>query len=347
MDKGIKVREKVIDAYRGVAIVLMMIQHAGLYFLTDLDSVEYVLVVIFSRLSMPMFLVIAGFCVSMTYDLKVNEFNRKKYLGNLIKRVAVLFVFGTLVNLAQYLGSLGPSALDHLSYAQSEMFKAFTYINVIHMIWMAILMCGFIRLSNDRRPLYIVFFMFLLLGLLNIEKVSHLGEISFCNVLKWLFLSGEYAFGQWSIYALLGVIAHDIYKVPPPAGNRLVSMGEGLILGGMMLYIVGFSGDLMTNGLSFMALITGFMLILYHLIFFFSKNNPTAPLIVGLAAFGRHSLSIYVVHQYLFISIPKVAGFANSGSLFTSVVIFIAFIIWAYASIRYIEAKRGYFPRYV
>lgn len=90
-----------IDALRGLAIVLMVLNHSALYLLdSSLDPFRHYLVYITVSLSAPLFLLLVGFSLSLSFyrspqGVSTDPFKRYwKY----IKRAVVLIVVGYLLN---------------------------------------------------------------------------------------------------------------------------------------------------------------------------------------------------------------------------------------------------------
>jgi hypothetical protein len=63
-----------------------------------------------------------------------------------------------------------------------------------------------------------------------------------------------------------------------------------------------------------------------------------------LADYGRHALFIYVADQFLFITLPALAGFRNKFDNAQTIAVFIIFILIAYILIRLSEKKRNELP---
>ena len=347
MQENLPVRERVIDAYRGLAIALMMLQHSWKYFVKDLMTLEYALIILISRLSMPMFLLIAGFCVSMKYDNKVASVGRKAYLKYLGIRLSGLFIFGLLVNLSRHIANLGPFAFSLGNYLNPSALQQFAYINVIPMIGLSILMCALIRLSGSDKPAIILFALLFLFGMIPHEPAVYVRTDYIQGLLQWIFLTGEYAFGHWSIYAVSGLIIQRIRRSPPSGGFWVLGPAYALIFSAILLISAGFSSDMLSNGVSFMAFVFGFMAIFYHLVHYLSKNAGEIPPMRFLSAYGRHSLSIYVIHSFLFISLPSVAGYSNSVESHDALLIYAGFLALAYALIKKLESMKGIHIRYV
>ena len=89
-----------IDCLRGIAIVLMILQHSTLVLmnLSLVDSTPYILMIILGIFSAPMFLMLVGFCLSLSAERRIEQGEtRYQIREHDLRRGVVLTVFGFLL----------------------------------------------------------------------------------------------------------------------------------------------------------------------------------------------------------------------------------------------------------
>jgi uncharacterized membrane protein len=311
-------RAPVIDILRGCAIVLMIFQHTPLYLLSNAsESFLYTIASCASRIAFPLFLFLAGFSVYLSARKRIPKVGKTRYLMHLVYRVVGLFVLGVVVNLFR-MGS-------------------YSTVNVLHIIGMAVLICGLVIVIDSAsicKLLIAVMLLYSFIGPLQPPEALNSVADYFLSV----FTKGEYSPGMWFIYSFIGLYACWFHRDLLNSWKSILLAAVFLILS-IPLFMVGMSNVEADNRTPFLVLMLSCILISYHLILRLSAAGINTAFRV-LAAYGRHALFIYVAHQFIFITVPALSDFRNKFDIAQTIAVFCIFLLIAYVLIRFFEKKR-------
>ncbi len=308
-------RDRVFDSLRGLAVVLMVWQHTGLYLLTDLTQFYYGYAVLASRLSAPIFLVLAGYFVGSSASRRISVGGRLFFFKRIMYRVFELCVLGLVVNLLRFDGLL--------------------YINILHLIAFGILFCALVYLSGSRVVYFIALascFVYLFSGAGYPFEVMVSSPQS---VLVWFFASGEFPIASWVIYSLIGL---GVFWFGGGVRVDRVFAGEALIITGLLSSLVLDYGSIAVNCVPFMLVVSGFMFLAYQLMLWSRISNPVFS--GFLAAFGRHALGVYVWHLFVFSALTQLLGVSNLLSWPGAALVYLASLFAAYLFVIWFESVR-------
>ncbi|MFH1055530.1 MAG: heparan-alpha-glucosaminide N-acetyltransferase domain-containing protein [Candidatus Altiarchaeota archaeon] len=317
VDSGGRIR--VIDVLRGFAIVLMLFQHTPLFFLNDLDSKLYIHALIASRLSAPLFVLIVGYCIFLSGGRRIERSGRVGFLQHLVFRTFQLMALGCAISIFR--------------------FESIFSLNVIHLIAFAVLFTGLLYLSTSRLAYAVTLTALSTYSLIGPEYNSGILVKTPIDSLAWLMTSGEYPTGSWMVYAIVGLGVAWFLRGVRVRWERIFYLGWILIIASMALVLVGVKFDMVGNSAPFMFFILGAMVFVYVFGAYAARQEEWSFLSNPLAAFGRHSLPIYVVHQFLFITVPRIGMFNNTLNEPEVVLLFLAFLAAAYAVIAAYERR--------
>ncbi len=308
----------VIDALRGFAIMLMLFQHSFLYIIENPEKSDiYIWAIIVSRLSFPLFLMISGYCVGLSAERRIVRDGRRGYLVHSFKRLAYLLALGALVNALR---------LDPV-----------WSINVLHIIGFSVFFASLITLSGSRHTTAITLTVLLAYSCTNPVHNSNVRFDGLWGLLIAFATTGEYPLASWLVYAIVGLGIRQARGKPTVIIENQTLTGLSLILLSLATIYLGIGFNMSSNPLPFILLICGISYIAYDAIAHLNAHVQAAG--EFLSAFGRHALSIYVVHQFLYITVPKVFGFANRLGEIYGAVVLVGFISVAYATIRKLERR--------
>ena len=313
-------RLEFIDFLRGLAVVLMLFQHAPHYFIDDFTDIIYLFVVLVSRLSLPLFLLISGYSVGLSHSNRA-EYGRFHFLKRINTRFIFLILFGLLINAFRF----------------DNVFS----INVIHLIAFSSFICGILLLNKSNKPIILCILMLLLYLSFGPEKISYIFGPTLFSHFIWLALSGEYPISTWFIFSLFGLYAFKIYGTDLSCLLKHRFVFYILVMLSFILPFFGLKIDLFSNSL----LLTIFMIGVNGLLIIFlmdSKLQNNFHLFFNiLKTYGRHALFIYGIHQFFFITLAVKLGLNHSLSIFWVMLIFIAFLIFSYFAINRMEKTFG------
>jgi uncharacterized membrane protein len=264
---------------------------------------------------------LAGFSVCLSARKRIAKAGKMGYLKHLVYRVGELFVLGLVVNFFRM--------------------SSYSSINVLHIIGIAVLMCGLIFVINSAAVcglLITVMFLYSFAGPLQPPEAIN----NIADALLAIFTKGEYPPGMWFIYALIGLYACWFHRDLLDSRRSIVLAAFFLVLS-VPLFMAGMSNVEADNRPPFLLLMLSCILIAYHLILRLSAARTNAAFQV-LAAYGRYALFIYVSHQFLFITLPELFGFRNQFDNAQTIAVFIIFLLIAYVLIRLFEKKRNELP---
>lgn len=223
-------RIHIIDSLRGLAIVLMLLQHIPLFIVEKLNIDSYSIAVILSRFSAPLFFILAGYCTYLSFN--------KNGPMRIIKRAIEIFLYGLLTNVFRH--------------------QALLTINVLISISAFIIICTVILYIKSKYAYYI-----LLIGLLSysfmVPEIVHGGVIH--NTLD-IFKIGEYPIAAWLIYSIigLGLAWLDISKLK----TLLIPFSVISIIYGFLTFALGYYKlSFIENTPPFLFMILGFIVIIY------------------------------------------------------------------------------------
>ena len=120
--------------------------------------------------------------------------------------------------------------------------------------------------------------------------------------------------------------------------NRVVALGLAVAWVSLIVSWFGFSLDASFNSTSFLFFMVGSHVALSSAMSFLGSRGETVFMPGFLAVYGRHSLAVYVVHQFLFITVPRLAGFANTLGAAEAAFLFVGFLGLAWLALRKLES---------
>jgi uncharacterized membrane protein len=310
---SISPRVAMVDYLRGLAIILMLIQHTPLYLLKNLDSDFFGYAILLSRFSAPMFVLLCGYSVCLSARRRIPLYGRIGYFKHLLWRFAYLFACGLLINLIRS--------------------ESLIYMNILFLIAFSTLFSGLLYLSLSR----IAYLTALVTQLGYMFTLPlHYSDILFrgpFDALAWFFLGGEYPLGPWLIYSTVGLgLAWFFGDGKPPI--NITYLGEGLVFWSFILVWWEQGVGAGTNHPPFFFFILGSFAIIYVWLDFLGKRPPTDLLVGCLGVFGRNSLFIYVSHQFLFIAVPRILGFQNTLGEAAVASVFFVYLAASFAILR-------------
>lgn len=311
-------RALVVDALRGVAIVLMLLQHAPLYLLAGFEgSVFYGLGFLVSRLSAPLFFLLAGFSVVLSGSRRIAVQGKPAFMRHVVWRCLTLFAMGFLVNV----------------FTSKELL----FLNVLHVIALMVFFASLLYVSGSRRAYVITLALSLAYCLIGPAVVSDVAVDSPISFVVWLMASGEYPLGPWFVYALVGLGVGLFFSGFHVKWICLFYSGWLLVVLGMLFVPVGYRNSLLANTPPIFFISMGFIMVVYFLLEFMRGWIITAGVVEFLAVYGRHSLALYVGHQFLLGFVPTLLGFRNAFGVVTVLSVFTLFLLLFYAVARLTE----------
>lgn len=286
-------RLEFIDLLRGLAIVLMVINHAGHYLTArPINDWAYLLVYLTVTMAAPLFLFLVGFSLALSHQKNpVQDFSR--YL----KRGLILILFGYLINLFFY--------LDEPLYRGRVLFAIGLSI---------VLAYPFLKLSAKKHfSLWLA--SLAVIGLASFTLFYPALQIfsNFHPVWAEIFLI-EYPIYPWFFLVLLGLAAgHDYVTAKEGSQAGLV---RGWLMTGMFLLLAwliltigyqplspfSFNNDLILNNCWNPSLITWF-LVLGMIYLFLAISHLIVKkkyiLTSALELIGRHALTMYFLQFFV------------------------------------------------
>jgi uncharacterized membrane protein len=302
-------RVDIVDSLRGLAIVLMLFQHSFKYLIEyPEESIIYVWAILLSRLSFPIFLMVSGYCIGLSAEKR----ERFAFFRRIIWRFLFLIIAGSFVSVLR--------------------FGSPTDINVLHIIGFSALIAGMFHLNNRIEPLMGLTLVLFLYSATNPHHHSDVLSESPFHIMLLASTTGEYPPLPWIIYSLLGLIIYQTRDNLKKTGINPTIVGELLILAGLLSAAAGLEVNMTYNSAPFMLLVLGFSAITYDLTKWITEKSPFSK--DFLSTLGRHSLKIYVIHQFLFITLPRIINMENTLKEHIGFMIFLGFLAATYMTIK-------------
>jgi len=317
---GVFGRSLRVDALRGIAIILMLFEHAPLFLLANrtlspLMSYSY----FFSRVSTPLFLLIAGYCLWLSGERRVPSAGKAGFLRHVLRRVLLIFLLGFLVDFFT--------------------FRSLLFLNVLHTIGLSLLFLSLLYVSGSVGGYFLTLCSALFYCFLYPPVFPEVFVRSPGGVLIWLMASGEYPLGSWMVYALLGFgVGRILTGVRFPA-EWLPHAGLALVCASLLCLAIGYPIGAWNSGPPFLFAALGFALWAFYVATFLCGHRRGAFFAGALASFGRHSLPVYIVNMFLFSFAGGLAGLKNSLDSARVLAAFVLFVCLSYAAIRWIESR--------
>ena len=165
-----------------------------------------------------------------------------------------------------------------------------------------------------------------------VQAVSSLG------LLSWFVVGGEYPMASWLVYSVIGLGVGLYLKGLKLDFNRAAALGLAVAWVSLIVSFVGFSLDATWNSTMFLLFVVGSHVAVSSVMSFLGSRGGMNFIPGFLAVYGRHSLLLYVVHQFLFITVPRLAGFANTLGAAEAVFIFVGFLGLAWLALKRLES---------
>jgi uncharacterized membrane protein len=312
-------RLDVVDSMRGLAILLMLLQHSFLFLYAGAGGAAYPYVLLISRLSAPLFVLLAGYCVFLSGKRRTPSSGRLGFLSHILVRVFWLFILGFAVNVM----------------------RSFTWYspNILHLIGFSVLVCSLLFLNSDYRVYSLVLGILVSYSLIGPPHYSSITLGSPIDYLVAFMAVGEYPIGSWVIYSVVGLGLAWFFRDVKWGGARILYVGEGLILLSFVLvYLTGGVG-LSTNRAPFLSFMLGSIAAAYVLLPGISSDSRLSAVGHFLGAYGRHSLATYVIHIFLFSTVFGLLGLGYSLSEPYVLAVFFGFVAVSYPAILAYESR--------
>lgn len=221
-------RIQILDNLRGLAIILMLLQHIPLFLVKNLTTPVYSIAILLSRFSAPLFFLLAGYCTYLSFN--------KNGPVRLVKRSIEIFIYGLITNIFRNQPLLS--------------------INVLTSISAFILICTIILFIRSKYTYLILLFGLIIYSFMSPEIASTI--IHLTDIVN----TGEYPIAPWLIYSIigLGIAWIDKFKTP----KLVVPLSILSILFGLSTLFFGYYNiDFMNNTPPFMFIMLGFIGCIY------------------------------------------------------------------------------------
>ncbi|MFC2154201.1 heparan-alpha-glucosaminide N-acetyltransferase domain-containing protein [Candidatus Altiarchaeota archaeon] len=294
-----------VDALRGLAIILMLTQHAVLFLGGKEEMLARAFVFLVSRLSAPLFFLLVGACLVLSAQRRSEGgASESMILKHFLGRSIYIIILGVILNVFKF------------DYAWE--------LNVLHTIAFSILLAA---------PFVIIREWWLVLLPILVVLKSSLKVFSFDGISLWgwetfwslPFYTGEYRLLPWSALFLLGVI---MGKMIVQKRSHQLFLSFGVLLQVAALGVMWLDGDFQfwPGTTSFALYSAGAGFVAYAIFqWLYAKDSVHPQLFRPLEVFGRHALFIYLIHHVILYTLLRLVGLANSFSLFSTAIIFILF----------------------
>lgn len=268
-----------------------------------------------SRLSAPMFLVLAGICLVLSSKKRLVRQKKADVLKHHILRGVFLFFMGFAFNLI--------------------MLEPLFTLNSLHSIGLSIILLSPIALKPTTIKCLILALAVLFLS----EEAYRHDRISAVLI---LFQAPMF---PWIIFAIIGVYAGMFFTQyrsdPLKVFVHIGVLSSLLILCGVLLNYTGTSiiwGQRPST--SFIAIAAGSSIYLgAMLLFVFRIMHKKFPVFMPIAAFGRHALVMYFAHGIFLTEVVNLLGLKNKLTESYALLVLVLYIIASWVIIWYIEGK--------
>ncbi len=310
-------RITVLDALRGAAITLMLLQHSMYYLYYDLDGMVYGGVYLISRLSAPLFLTILGYCIALSAERRMPSAGRWGFARHALSRAAILLIAASALNLLRFDAAGTP--------------------NILHLLIVSILMTSALRIAGNKAVYAAVFALFIVLSAA--PAVAGGWELVNSWLPGWYSLAEGYAIGPWQFYAVFGlglrwlapgarlVNAHRLPVIEALAFLSILSMGLGIGVG------------VFESRLPYTLILLAGMAAAYQAVSAVGEIKALSPLTGALTAYGRHPLPLYMAHQAAFATAPRMLEIENTFGPAGALAALSCFLLAAYAGARALDAR--------
>jgi len=311
-------RLSILDALRGTAIVLMLIQHSIYFLYYDINGLVYGEAYLASRLSAPLFLTIVGYCIALSAERRIPLTGRRGFMKHILVRAALLVITASALNILRFDG-IGT-------------------LNIIHLITASILVTSVVRVFESRAA-----YAAALAGLLALSVAPSLtGGWEAVNswLPGWYSMAEGYAMGPWQFYGVLGLGLRWLLSGRKIPESHILPLAEILLLFGLISLGLRMGVGISENRLPYTLMLLAGMTAAYYVISAINEIKGMGRLMSVLTAYGRHSLALYLTHQILFITAPKLLGIGNAFGEAGTAAALLGFLLAAYAGTRIYEARR-------
>ena len=226
-------RIQLIDNLRGLAIILMLLQHIPLFLVENLNTISYSLAVLLSRFSAPLFFLLAGYCTYLSFN--------KNGPGRVIKRAVEIFVYGIITNIFRH--------------------HSILTVNVLMSISAFILICTIILYIRSKYAYGIILIGLLVYSFMIPEIVSTSSMQYISDIVK----TGEYPIAPWLIYSVIGLGIAWIAKMKRPILIPSLSI-LSIIFGFSLMALDYYKLSFMHNTPPFLFMMLGLIGLIYKLI---------------------------------------------------------------------------------
>lgn len=290
-----------LDSLRGIAIILMIMQHSALVLmdLSLVDSIPYVVMITLGMFSAPMFLMLVGaaLCISVERRIEQGEAEQRIRI-HVLKRGLILVLLGFL----------------------------FMFVwegEILRFIGISIIMTYYTLVFQSRTRLILGMTIVALSSFLKYLPVLNLGGFpegpffqnswDFSSFIYRIYGDGYSMVFLWLSFVIFGsVLGSDLVRLMREGREgafRSTALKLGLILtavGSLELFLMIPVDDL--PALHVMLTLGVCLTLLSGLIWIKEKLKYSATLINGLSVYGKLSLSIYIGHIVIWLGSFRILG---------------------------------------
>lgn len=278
-----------IDALRGLAVVLMFLHHFPKWLMIDPDnSVTYALMVLASRFSAPLFLLIVGLCLVLSTERKQNK---RAAIEHTLKKGVFLLLSGFLLNIIIY--------------------APLSELNILHTIGLSMILIApaAIKPSAAKSTASL---MIILAASLLAPLIPQLNDI------LGLFLFPPL---PWMTFIMLGVIVGQMLTKlqangePKKVPRHLEMAAVILMLSALAFILLGEDFSYYPPTWSFIALAAAIILYVIAIFYWIYEILGKRPAIMRpLETYGVFAYALYFSHHILVVTIPKQLNLLNTFS---------------------------------
>jgi uncharacterized membrane protein len=297
-----------LDALRGLAVFLMFLNHFTEYLMINpSDSDAFAVVVIFTRLSAPLFIFVSGF--SLVYSLRKRQASSGdfKAVRHSVSRGLLLILLGFLLSLLL----MNPAKL-----------------NILYTIGLSLIMFPYLALKpNIGRCVLSV----CLIYLISQAAFSYSPSEAVLSVFDFPPL-------PWSVFFALGIAAAGfsmkqgiertarVFELTAVAS--ILSAALFLSLGDKFAY----HGNCSISFIASMSTIIFFILASAIWVYEVYRKNPLV--LTPLRVYGQHALFLYFIQYILVVTLPKLAGLENTFSFEATVSSLLLFLVISFLALK-------------